>query len=156
MSSHPPGLRFSSVATSQIPNLKISNNNNNNNNRSNDTNNSNTINNNNNNNKTMQHQQQPQPQTQILKKNLMKQPPPQYTANSLSGSETDISTSNENLSLEQRYVLRHTPRVEPQGQENLQEKVSSGAENQGNHHIFFSFLAILSFFPNLVFSSLRT
>lgn len=35
------------------------------------------------------------------------------------GSDTDISTSNENLSMEQRYVLRHTPRVEPQGQENL-------------------------------------
>lgn len=33
------------------------------------------------------------------------------------GSDTDISTSNENLSVEQRYVLRHTPRVEPQGQE---------------------------------------
>lgn len=37
---------------------------------------------------------------------------------SLSGSETDISTSNENLSREERYVVRHTARVEPQGQEN--------------------------------------
>ncbi|XP_044731110.1 angiomotin-like protein 1 isoform X2 [Chrysoperla carnea] len=38
---------------------------------------------------------------------------------SLSGSETDISTSNENLSHEERYVIRHTARQEPQGQENL-------------------------------------
>lgn len=37
---------------------------------------------------------------------------------SLSGSETDISTSNENLSNEERYVIRHMPRQEPQGQEN--------------------------------------
>lgn len=37
---------------------------------------------------------------------------------SLSGSETDVSTSNENLSREERYVVRHTARVEPQGQEN--------------------------------------
>lgn len=39
---------------------------------------------------------------------------------SLSGSETDVSTSNENLSHEERYVIRHTARQEPQGQENLQ------------------------------------
>lgn len=38
---------------------------------------------------------------------------------SVSGSETDISTSNENLSHEERYVIRHTPRQEPQGQENM-------------------------------------
>lgn len=37
---------------------------------------------------------------------------------SLSGSETDISTSNENLSHEERYVIRNMPRQEPQGQEN--------------------------------------
>ncbi|KAF6213811.1 hypothetical protein GE061_011533 [Apolygus lucorum] len=37
---------------------------------------------------------------------------------SVSGSETDISTSNENLSNEERYVIRHTARQEPQGQEN--------------------------------------
>ncbi|XP_055322384.1 putative uncharacterized protein DDB_G0271982 isoform X3 [Sitodiplosis mosellana] len=41
------------------------------------------------------------------------------------GSDTDISTSNENLSMEQRYVLRHTPRAEPQGQENLVESSQS-------------------------------
>ncbi|CAG9769505.1 unnamed protein product [Ceutorhynchus assimilis] len=39
---------------------------------------------------------------------------------SLSGSETDVSTSNENLSNEEKYVIRHTPRQEPQGEENLQ------------------------------------
>lgn len=39
---------------------------------------------------------------------------------SLSGSETDVSTSNENLSNEEKYVIRHTARQEPQGQENLQ------------------------------------
>lgn len=38
----------------------------------------------------------------------------------MSGSETDVSTSNENLSHEERYVIRHTARQEPQGQENLQ------------------------------------
>lgn len=47
------------------------------------------------------------------------------------GSDTDISTSNENLSMEQRYVLRHTPRVEPQGQENLLESNQSGNEHSG-------------------------
>ncbi|XP_017782516.1 PREDICTED: angiomotin-like isoform X2 [Nicrophorus vespilloides] len=40
---------------------------------------------------------------------------------SLSGSETDVSTSNENLSNEEKYVIRHTARQEPQGQENLQQ-----------------------------------
>ncbi|KAI4460309.1 angiomotin [Holotrichia oblita] len=57
------------------------------------------------------------------------QPPNRYRAcmlpsqgfpQSLSGSETDVSTSNENLSNEEKYVIRHTPRQEPQGQENLQ------------------------------------
>lgn len=40
------------------------------------------------------------------------------SSNNLSGSETDAS-SNENLSKEERYVIKHTARVEPQGQENL-------------------------------------
>ncbi|CAG9825130.1 unnamed protein product [Phaedon cochleariae] len=44
---------------------------------------------------------------------------------SLSGSETDISTSNENLSNEEKYVIRHTPRQEPQGQENLSDSKRS-------------------------------
>jgi hypothetical protein len=44
---------------------------------------------------------------------------------SLSGSETDVSTSNENLSHEERYVIRHTARQEPQGQENLSSNRSS-------------------------------
>lgn len=44
---------------------------------------------------------------------------------SLSGSETDVSTSNENLSREERYVVRHTARVEPQGQENQTQSNSN-------------------------------
>ncbi|XP_074104558.1 uncharacterized protein LOC141531003 isoform X2 [Cotesia typhae] len=59
---------------------------------------------------------------------------------SLSGSDTDVSTSNENLSNEERYVIRHTARQEPQGQENQQQqspsRSSSHKENipniQGN------------------------
>lgn len=47
-----------------------------------------------------------------------KQTVPGSFPQSLSGSETDVSTSNENLSREERYVVRHTARVEPQGQEN--------------------------------------
>ncbi|XP_011140083.2 uncharacterized protein LOC105183552 isoform X1 [Harpegnathos saltator] len=60
---------------------------------------------------------------------------------SLSGSDTDVSTSNENLSNEERYVIRHTARQEPQGQENQQQspsRSSSHKENipniQGNLH----------------------
>lgn len=56
--------------------------------------------------------------------------------NSMSGSDTDVSTSNENLSVEQRYVLRNTPRVEPQGQENLAEAAASGNENTGDFGAF--------------------
>lgn len=52
------------------------------------------------------------------------------TTGGLSGSETDISTSTENLSMEQRYVLKHTSRVEPQGQENLPPSVPVTNENQ--------------------------
>ncbi|XP_046396967.1 uncharacterized protein LOC124163899 isoform X2 [Ischnura elegans] len=41
-------------------------------------------------------------------------------ARSPSGSETDsVSTSTENLSHEERYAIRHTPRQDPQGQENI-------------------------------------
>lgn len=107
MSSHPTGLRFSPFSTAaQLAN----------------------INNN---------MQQPQPQMQTTPNKIHKQSPlpqqpqQQFSVNSLSSSETDISTSNENLSMEQRYVLRHTPRVEPQGQENLQDIVPSAKENQG-------------------------
>eukprot|EP00090_Calanus_glacialis_P023332 TRINITY_DN3598_c0_g1_i1.p1 TRINITY_DN3598_c0_g1~~TRINITY_DN3598_c0_g1_i1.p1 ORF type:complete len:1094 (-),score=184.02 TRINITY_DN3598_c0_g1_i1:874-4155(-) len=39
---------------------------------------------------------------------------------SLSGSETDVSTSTENLTQEERYVLRNMERQEPQGEENHQ------------------------------------
>uniref|UniRef100_A0A6M2DGK4 Putative angiomotin-like protein 1 n=1 Tax=Xenopsylla cheopis TaxID=163159 RepID=A0A6M2DGK4_XENCH len=48
---------------------------------------------------------------------------------SLSGSETDVSTSNENLSHEERYVIRHTARVEPQGQETLQNPSPSPTQS---------------------------
>ncbi|XP_026322082.1 angiomotin-like isoform X2 [Hyposmocoma kahamanoa] len=48
---------------------------------------------------------------------------------SLSGSETDVSTSNENLSREERYVVRHTARVEPQGQENLCQSSNNNNRN---------------------------
>lgn len=69
---------------------------------------------------------------------VMKVPPKpkQYvmntTSNNLSGSDTDVSTSNENLSKEERYVIKHTARVEPQGQEMLYGKNMSVADsNQG-------------------------
>lgn len=48
-----------------------------------------------------------------------------YSANvggyrqSLSGSETDLSTSTENLTHEEKYVLRNSTRQEPQGEETL-------------------------------------
>lgn len=53
--------------------------------------------------------------------NIVFDPAPASFPQSLSGSETDVSTSNENLSNEERYVIKHTTRVEPQGQENLQD-----------------------------------
>ncbi|XP_049869698.1 angiomotin-like [Pectinophora gossypiella] len=58
-----------------------------------------------------------------------KQTVPSGFPQSLSGSETDVSTSNENLSREERYVVRHTARVEPQGQEN---QSPSGNNNNRN------------------------
>ncbi|OXU20473.1 hypothetical protein TSAR_010241, partial [Trichomalopsis sarcophagae] len=51
---------------------------------------------------------------------------------SLSGSETDVSTSNENLSNEERYVIRHTARQEPQGQENQQHSPSRSSSHKEN------------------------
>ncbi|KAG7206574.1 hypothetical protein KM043_000259 [Ampulex compressa] len=51
---------------------------------------------------------------------------------SLSGSETDVSTSNENLSNEERYVIRHTARQEPQGQENQQQSPSRSSSHKEN------------------------
>ncbi|XP_068217068.1 LOW QUALITY PROTEIN: serine-rich adhesin for platelets-like [Palaemon carinicauda] len=49
---------------------------------------------------------------------------------SFSGSETDVSTSTENLSPEDRYALEHTQRQEPQGQENVGSAVSGMAGTQ--------------------------
>lgn len=56
------------------------------------------------------------------------------------GSDTDISTSNENLSVEQRYVLRHTPRVEPQGQEMVDQNSGFYIVSMKNQ-FFFEILA---------------
>ncbi|KAL0832578.1 hypothetical protein ABMA28_000778 [Loxostege sticticalis] len=61
-----------------------------------------------------------------------KQSVPSGFPQSLSGSETDVSTSNENLSREERYVVRHTARVEPQGQENQSESNSNNNNNRNS------------------------
>lgn len=133
MSSHPTGLRFSSFSSSSPPNNgnlspttivtknlqpqpQQGNNINNNNNNSNN----NTL-----NKKSTSSSTSSPLSTAPTTRNQF------TTTNSLSGSETDISTSTENLSMEQRYVLKHTPRVEPQGQENLQETVTAANENKG-------------------------
>ncbi|XP_045447013.1 angiomotin-like protein 2 [Melitaea cinxia] len=58
-----------------------------------------------------------------------KQTVPSGFPQSLSGSETDVSTSNENLSREERYVVRHTARVEPQGQENQSQSNNNNNRN---------------------------
>uniref|UniRef100_A0A182JNC2 Angiomotin_C domain-containing protein n=1 Tax=Anopheles christyi TaxID=43041 RepID=A0A182JNC2_9DIPT len=71
----------------------------------------------------------PCPQTPPAGSNVL----PKYPGSpngSLSGSDTDVSTSNENLSREERYVLSHA-RVEPQGEENLQGNVTPVNEIQG-------------------------
>lgn len=44
-------------------------------------------------------------------------------------SESD--TENENLSKEERYVIKHMARVEPQGQEQGGKKTPVGDSNQG-------------------------
>ncbi|XP_015127500.1 angiomotin-like protein 1 isoform X2 [Diachasma alloeum] len=64
----------------------------------------------------------------IQRKQLSTQGLPQ----SLSGSDTDVSTSNENLSNEERYVIRHTARQEPQGQENQQQSPSRSSSHKEN------------------------
>lgn len=108
MSSHPHGLRYSPFT------MGIQNNNNN-------------TNNNNINIKNSQQQQSTAVRQQIsnVQNNTTKQ------LQSYSGSESDVSTSNENLSHEERYVLRHTARVEPQGQENLDGNITPVNEIQG-------------------------
>lgn len=51
---------------------------------------------------------------------------------SLSGSETDLSTSTENLTHEEKYVLRNSTRQEPQGEETLNaEDPGSGCGGGG-------------------------
>ncbi|CAH2241884.1 jg16272 [Pararge aegeria aegeria] len=66
-----------------------------------------------------------------------KQPVPSGFPQSLSGSETDVSTSNENLSREERYVVRHTARVEPQGQENQSQTNNNNNRNSLKLTFFF-------------------
>lgn len=96
MSSHPQGLRFSPFSSS-IPN----------------------------NGNIIKQNMQPQPQQQTNQNNKKLQT--QFSNSIFSGSETDdVSNSLENLSMEERYVLRHTARVAPQGQENLQENTPPG------------------------------
>ncbi|XP_053664370.1 uncharacterized protein LOC128713534 [Anopheles marshallii] len=70
----------------------------------------------------------PCPQTPPTSSGLPKYPG--SPIGSLSGSDTDVSTSNENLSREERYVLSHA-RVEPQGEENLQGNITPVNEIQG-------------------------
>ncbi|XP_031617691.1 uncharacterized protein PFB0145c-like isoform X2 [Contarinia nasturtii] len=68
------------------------------------------------------------PSTIVYTKNIKSSPnQTMQTTKKLQTNQSpyDISTSNENLSMEQRYVLRHTPRAEPQGQENLVESNSA-------------------------------
>ncbi|KAK8404130.1 hypothetical protein O3P69_000295 [Scylla paramamosain] len=67
------------------------------------------------------------------------------SGHSFSESEPDVSTSNENLSPEERYALEHTQRQEPQGQENVSstattmantqtpDSLMSGASSMSNH-----------------------
>ncbi|XP_055612160.1 uncharacterized protein LOC129758638 [Uranotaenia lowii] len=55
-----------------------------------------------------------------------------YLSGSLSGSDTDVSTSTENLTREERYVLRHA-RVEPQGEENMTGSITPVNEIQGRY-----------------------
>jgi len=59
---------------------------------------------------------------------------------SLSGSETDVSTSTENLTQEERYVLRNMERQEPQGEE---------THNPGAHygHTYQSYMGGPSYHP---------
>ncbi|XP_062540701.1 uncharacterized protein LOC134208780 [Armigeres subalbatus] len=77
--------------------------------------------------------QQAQQQSQTTQTSVP--PSPKYSAmsGSLSGSDTDVSTSTENLTREERYVLRHA-RVEPQGEENMQGSVTPVNEVQVRYH----------------------
>nr|XP_027201761.1 putative uncharacterized protein DDB_G0277255 [Dermatophagoides pteronyssinus] len=52
---------------------------------------------------------------------VKQQQQPSQTTTTSSGSETDISTSTENLSAEEHYVLKTTIRQEPQGEETFSD-----------------------------------
>ncbi|GAB6020799.1 hypothetical protein CHUAL_003457 [Chamberlinius hualienensis] len=56
---------------------------------------------------------------------------------SLSGSETDISTSTENLTHEEKYVLRNSTRQEPQGEETLEAEETSVGGGGGSGSMVF-------------------
>lgn len=66
---------------------------------------------------------------------------------SLSGSETDVSTSNENLSREERYVVRHTARVEPQGQENQAQPNNNNNRNSLKVILQYLYAVTVSHYP---------
>lgn len=76
--------------------------------------------------------QQAQQQCQTTQTSISSSPKYSAMSSSLSGSDTDVSTSTENLTREERYVLRHA-RVEPQGEENMQGSVTPVNEIQGRY-----------------------
>ena len=51
-----------------------------------------------------------------------------------SGSETDVSTSTENLTQEERFLLRHMEREDPQGEENGELALALQHHHQQNPH----------------------
>ena len=57
----------------------------------------------------------------IIDYTVKQQQQPSQTTTTSSGSETDISTSTENLSAEEHYVLKTTIRQEPQGEETFSD-----------------------------------
>lgn len=130
MSSHPPGLRFSpfsSAATQSANNTNKKINNNTGNSNNNIVNNKLKM-------QQQSQQQQIQQQQQSQQGQIIKTKPTfnNHSTNSFSDSETDLSNSIENLSMEERFVLRHTARVEPQGQENLQDNLIPGRYSNDN------------------------
>ncbi|XP_058828371.1 uncharacterized protein LOC131688216 [Topomyia yanbarensis] len=76
--------------------------------------------------------QQAQQQSQTTQTSASASPKYAAIGGSLSGSDTDVSTSTENLTREERYVLRHA-RVEPQGEENMHGNITPVNEIQGRY-----------------------
>lgn len=94
-------------------------------------------------NPSVMQQQQQQSQQQPVMMRVPPKPKQYMMQQQQSESDTDVSTSNENLSKEERYVIKHMARVEPQGQENMQGgKITPvGDASQG---IFWKVLIIFS------------